>query len=168
MRILSVLPIPRSKPLGGDVENGRASVSIPTEARISRDTARTKIDPTSPLATFRLLVGITSDTSIHPPNSTWFTASKRPAPNVGIFPRIIHNEMHAKSGYKTYSILINACLGLQIIVAASLTAMGAGSVNHSAVTAFGAINTVIAGFLTFLKGSGLPNRLKYYRGEWMK
>jgi hypothetical protein len=32
----------------------------------------------------------------------------------------------------------------------------------------GAINTVIAGFLTYLKGSGLPNRLKYFQHEWAK
>jgi hypothetical protein len=30
----------------------------------------------------------------------------------------------------------------------------------------GAINTIIAGFLTYLKGSGLPNRLRYYQHEW--
>lgn len=33
---------------------------------------------------------------------------------------------------------------------------------------FGAINTVIAGFLTYLKGSGLPNRLKFFQHEWTK
>lgn len=45
--------------------------------------------------------------------------------------------------------------------------MGSSS-SHGAVTAFGAVNTVIAGILTFLKGSGLPNRLKYYQNEWKK
>lgn len=30
------------------------------------------------------------------------------------------------------------------------------------------MNTVLAGFLTFLKGSGLPNRLKYYHNECSK
>lgn len=30
------------------------------------------------------------------------------------------------------------------------------------------MNTILAGFLTFLKGSGLPNRLKYYNNEWSK
>jgi hypothetical protein len=32
----------------------------------------------------------------------------------------------------------------------------------------GATNTIIAGFLTYLKGSGLPHRLKYYQHEWAK
>jgi len=34
------------------------------------------------------------------------------------------------------------------------------------VTIFGAINTVIAGLLTFLKGSGLPDRLKISKTGW--
>lgn len=42
------------------------------------------------------------------------------------------------------------------------------SSSHGAITAFGAINTVVAGTLTFLKGSGLPSRLKYYQNEWKK
>lgn len=46
--------------------------------------------------------------------------------------------------------------------------MGAAGASRSTVTVFGAINTVIAGVLTFLKGSGLPNRLKYYQSEWKR
>jgi hypothetical protein len=45
----------------------------------------------------------------------------RPAPNLGIYARVIHNEQTAKEGYKYFSWLINGCLGLQIVVAASLT-----------------------------------------------
>lgn len=54
------------------------------------------------------------------------------------------------------------------MIAAALTALGAAGASSGAVTAFGALNTVIAGFLTFLKGSGLPGRLKYYGNEWKK
>jgi hypothetical protein len=46
--------------------------------------------------------------------------------------------------------------------------MGAANSGHVGITAFGAINTVIAGLLTYLKGSGLPNRLRYYANEWKK
>lgn len=46
--------------------------------------------------------------------------------------------------------------------------MGAASINHTAITAFGAINTIIAVILTFLKGSGLPGRLKYFGDAWKK
>ena len=45
---------------------------------------------------------------------------------------------------------------------------GTVGASRSAVTVFGAINTVIAGVLTFFKGSGLPNRLEYYQTEWKR
>lgn len=106
---------------------------------------------------FRHLTGITTHPSM---------VGSRAAPNLGIYTRVVENEAKAKKGHKYYSWLINGCLGVQIIVAAALTALGAAGANHSAITAFGAINTVIAGVLTFLKGSGLPNRLKYYHSEW--
>jgi hypothetical protein len=92
----------------------------------------------------------------------------RAAPNLGIYNRVVHREQEAKRGYKFAAVLINGCLGVQIVVAAALTAMGAANSNHVGITAFGAINTVIAGLLTYLKGSGLPMRLRYYENEWKK
>ena len=53
-------------------------------------------------------------------------------------------------------------------VAAALTALGAANSSHRAVTAFGAINTVIASMLTYIKGRGLPNRIRYYENEWKR
>ncbi|KAI1263132.1 hypothetical protein F5Y18DRAFT_396146 [Xylariaceae sp. FL1019] len=118
------------------------------------------------LTLFRLMLGIQSSPYLG------FTISSplgtRPAPNIGLYARIIHSEQNAKDSFKVFSIVINACYFLQIIVASALTALGASGASSGAVTAFGAINTVIAGFLTFLKGSGLPNRLKYYGNEWKK
>jgi len=114
------------------------------------------------LQLFRHLAGIISSSDFNERRGL------RVATNKGIYARVVENEMTAKTGYKYFSILINGCLGLQIIVAAALTAMGAGGASRSAVTVFGAINTAIAGILTFLKGSGLPNRLKYYELEWRR
>ncbi|KAK6065255.1 hypothetical protein SCUP515_11311 [Seiridium cupressi] len=84
----------------------------------------------------RLMLGITSSPSLG------FTQQSRPAPNIGIYARIV--------------------------VAAAVTALGAASANHNAITAFGAMNTIVAGLLTFVKGSGLPARYKYYGNEWKK
>jgi hypothetical protein len=61
----------------------------------------------------------------------------RAAPNLGIYNRVCHREQEAKKGYRFASIGINGCLGLQIIVAAALTAMGAAGSSHVGVTAFG-------------------------------
>ncbi|MCJ1306455.1 hypothetical protein MMC25_000097 [Agyrium rufum] len=112
------------------------------------------------LATFRRVTGITS--------AREHKVGSRPAVNVGIYARVVRNERQARESFKFSSRLINGCLALQLIVAASLTALGAGNGPHTAVTVFGAVNTVIAGFLTYLKGSGLPNRHKFYASSWSK
>ncbi|KAI1462023.1 hypothetical protein F4805DRAFT_191492 [Annulohypoxylon moriforme] len=118
------------------------------------------------LRLFRLMVGITTSPYLGYSESS--PIGTRPAANIGIYARVVHSEQKSKDRYKVFSILINVCYFLQIVVAASITAMGAAGVSHGAVTAFGAINTIIAGLLTFLKGSGLPARLKYYGNEWKK
>ncbi|MCJ1239414.1 hypothetical protein MMC14_007410 [Varicellaria rhodocarpa] len=112
------------------------------------------------LATFRRITGITSGQA--------HKDEHRPAKNVGIYARVVRNEKQAQDAFKLSSHLINGCLALQLIVAAALTALGAGDGPHAAVTVFGAVNTVIAGFLTYLKGSGLPNRHKFYASSWGK
>ncbi|RYP17029.1 hypothetical protein DL765_004790 [Monosporascus sp. GIB2] len=129
--------------------------------------ARSYLIPTDdPLTMFRLMVGIVTSDQLG------FTESSpigtRPAANIGIYARVVHSEQKAKDSFKVFSAIVNACYFFQIIVAAGLTAMSAGGAAQGAVTTFGAINTVIAGFLTFLKGSGLPGRLKYYGNEWKK
>lgn len=128
-----------------------------------------ELDETDKLNLFRHLTGITSHPSMN--HSAGFFSNGnggRPAPNLGIYVRVIRNEQAAKIGFKYFSWLINGCLGLQIVVAAALTALGAAGGSRGAVTVFGAINTVIAGILTFLKGSGMPNRFKYYQTEWKR
>ncbi|KAI1774087.1 hypothetical protein F4818DRAFT_92767 [Hypoxylon cercidicola] len=125
-----------------------------------------RVPEEDPLVLFRLMVGISTSPYLGYSQSS--PVGTRPAANIGIYSRVVHAEQKAKDSFKVCSILINACYFLQIVVAASLTAMGAAGVSHGAVTAFGAINTIIAGLLTFLKGSGLPGRLKYYGNEWKK
>jgi hypothetical protein len=166
----------RGKSTESDLEQGRSEHRHPgftptgaTEPQLPHieidHNARPEISPDDQLNLFRHLTGITSHPSmVH----SHLEAGGRPAPNLGIYARVVHNEQDAKRGYKYFSWLINGCLGLQIVVAAALTAMGAAGASRSAVTVFGAINTVIAGILTFLKGSGLPNRLKYYQTEWKR
>lgn len=151
-----------------DVENG-GSQSTRSEHQTAID-SKPELTHDDQLNLFRHLVGIISHPSMARHTSFFASGSQpaRPAPNLGIYARVVHNEETAKRGYKNFSWLINGCLGLQIIVAAALTAMGAAGASRSAVTVFGAINTVIAGILTFLKGSGLPMRFKYYQSEWKR
>ncbi|KAK4448699.1 hypothetical protein QBC34DRAFT_300344 [Podospora aff. communis PSN243] len=118
------------------------------------------------LTLFRLMLGITAHP--HLGFNVHSSTLPRPADNIGLYARVVHSEQVAKDSYKVFSAVINACYFLQIILAAALTALGAANADNKAITAFGAINTVIAGFLTYLKGSGLPARLKYFGNEWKK
>lgn len=113
------------------------------------------------LLVFRSLTGI--DTV---PALTNAGHSARTAPNIGIYTRVVQAERTAVRGYRMFSLLINIFLGTQMIVAAILTALGAADGPHAAVTAFGAINTIIAGAMTYLKASGYPNTFKYHENEW--
>jgi hypothetical protein len=134
--------------------------------RISPDVLREKDPPvraSDRLAIFRRMTGIDSGLA-HRSNKK--LGVHRPGPNRGIYQHVVEEENAAKYKYLLFSRLINGCLGLQIIVAAALTALGAGDGPHAVVTVFGAINTVIAGFLTYLKGSGLPNRPKFFQTLW--
>lgn len=149
-----------------DMENGvqRPSNAVHSQLQAHADYGgRHDFGTDERLIIFRHLTGITTHPSMV---QSQLSPGGRAAPNLGIYARVVKNEANAKRGYKNFSWLINGCLGLQVIVAASLTALGAANASHSAITALGAINTVIAGLLTFLKGSGLPNRLTYYHTEW--
>ncbi|PGH12511.1 hypothetical protein AJ79_04255 [Helicocarpus griseus UAMH5409] len=91
---------------------------------------------------------------------------RRSAPNLGIYARVLKYERISAFRYRVFSILINTCLSIQIVVAAALTAIGAARGSHKLVTTFGAINTIMAGILTYLKASGLPDKEKRLEHEW--
>ncbi|KAL4803041.1 hypothetical protein BDV18DRAFT_49096 [Aspergillus unguis] len=128
---------------------------------LTKTDANYLIPPSDKLLVFRALTGIDST-----PALSLSHHSPRTAPNVGIYTRVVRAEREAAKRYRFHAILINTCLGIQIVVAAALTALGAARGPHNAITAFGAINTIVAGILTYLKGSGLPDRLKHYQNEW--
>ncbi|KAK0649938.1 hypothetical protein B0T16DRAFT_410910 [Cercophora newfieldiana] len=168
MRLMSSKPrAARPRP---DEEQGVATSSLATSSTQGAYSQQEQAHPagysltsSDDLTVFRLMLGIT----VHP-NLGFEESRARPADNIGLYARVVHSEQVAKDSYKVFSAVINACYGLQIILAAALTALGAANADNKAITAFGALNTVIAGFLTYLKGSGLPARLKYFGNEWKK
>ena len=143
-----------------DIEE-QAAQAIPRYPRVASLGA-----PNEKLIIFRTLMGVGATDELKSLVET--DILRRPAPNEGIYARTVRGETINLQRYKVFSLSINVCLGMQIVVAAALTALGAGNGPRALVTAFGAINTVIAGFLTYLKGSGLPQRYKYYSNEWAK
>jgi hypothetical protein len=84
----------------------------------------------------------------------------------GIYQKVDRKRKTARRDYIYSSYLISVCIGLQIVVAAVLTALGASNAPHAAVTVLGAINTAIAGLLAYMKSSGLPNRPRFFQTKW--
>ncbi|KAF4470700.1 C6 transcription factor [Fusarium albosuccineum] len=136
---------------------------VPRSFSVATTDAAALVPPGDKLLIFRSLTGI--DTV---PALLTNGHSVRSAPNVGIYTRVVRNERKATVRHTAFRFLVSTCLGVQIVVAATLTAIGAANGSHKAVTAFGAINTIIAGLLTYLKGSGLPTKLRNKKDEWKK
>ena len=112
--------------------------------------------PPPKLVKFRNLTGI--DT----PGNIKKDYRQRPAKNIGIYSRVVSEEKKTQIQYYLMATIIEASFLSQIVVAATLTALGAADASYIAITVLGSVNTVIAGIQTYLKGQGLPNRLRQY------
>lgn len=110
------------------------------------------------LTTYREAVGISDVVQV-----VHHAGKKRKSNNIGIYNRICREESKARWQFYAVSFVINACLLLQLVFGAALTALGASASSHVVITAFGVANTVIAGILSFMKGQGLPSKLRQYQ-----
>ncbi|KAK4154985.1 hypothetical protein C8A00DRAFT_13942 [Chaetomidium leptoderma] len=89
--------------------------------------------------------------------------------SVGLYRSVLGAVRNKMVVYHLLSLLINACHFAQIIIGASLTALGPTAGNHViAITFLGAVNTVIAGMLALIKGQGLPARINHDRAEFRR
>ncbi|EFE37454.1 conserved hypothetical protein [Trichophyton verrucosum HKI 0517] len=159
VQINGLVSVPTDDQLDGQ-SNDRANGTRRTATSLSQPRL---LSTHSKLRTFRVLTGIDTPAGLA-------TASlvRRPASNVGIYTRVVNAEARYKREYRFFTLLISCCLGIQVVVAAALTALGAGNGPRVLVTIFGAVNTGIAGYLTYLKGSGLPNRKRYHQSQYAK
>jgi hypothetical protein len=84
---------------------------------------------------------------------------RRNSPNRGIYGRAIDEEWKCRVGFHMASYGIAFIYLLQIIIAASITGLAAFDGTKIGLTVLGAANTILAGFMAFLKGLGMPNRM---------
>ncbi|KAL8974439.1 MAG: hypothetical protein Q9197_001317 [Variospora fuerteventurae] len=122
-----------------------------------RDAANRDTQSPPKLIKFRHMVGIDTPASLHNRDP------KRVARNQGIYTRIVIEERKSTYEYYLMSSIINLAFLGQIVIAATLTALSAAAGPHVVITILGSVNTIIAGIQTYLKGQGLPNRLKQYQ-----
>ena len=76
-----------------------------------------------------------------------------------LYKKLVQDESREWWQYRFISASFNLLAIVQVMVGASITALGPFGGQHLiAVTVLGAVNTVIAGFIALLKGRGLPQR----------
>jgi hypothetical protein len=79
---------------------------------------------------------------------------------VGIYRNVIETQARLALQHALLSAFLYAVYFLQIIIGAALTAIGAAAARFATViTVLGALNTVLAGVLALIKGSGQPQKL---------
>lgn len=119
------------------------------------------------LLIFRRAVGINSDRSTTCTDSETLEKGRKRA--VGIYRSVIQHQRNKRLTHHTLGILLYTCHFLQIVLAAVLTALGPNAKNYEvAITVLGAVNTVTAGILAVLKGSGMIERLAKDEVEFKK
>ncbi|KAF3769009.1 hypothetical protein M406DRAFT_241252, partial [Cryphonectria parasitica EP155] len=119
------------------------------------------------LLIFRRAVGINSDRGLACESTDNLESGRLRA--VGIYRSIIRNQRRRRFAHHVFGVMLYACHFLQIILAAILTAMGPNAKEHEiAITILGATNTVTAGVLAVLKGSGAIERLAKDEVEFKK
>ncbi|KAH6699777.1 hypothetical protein BKA61DRAFT_582947 [Leptodontidium sp. MPI-SDFR-AT-0119] len=112
----------------------------------------TNPQPSSSLIKFRTAVGINSISDLE--------AGGKPKPH-GLYKEVIRTQRRLAIQYYAIKALYYLALLAQILIGATLVALGPMSGLHPrAITVLGVVNTSTAGILALLKGKGLPDRLR--------
>ncbi|KAF2167411.1 hypothetical protein M409DRAFT_22221 [Zasmidium cellare ATCC 36951] len=124
----------------------------------------------SPLGLFQLLVGIHTHPSLTTRQTDAANAGQKAnsrSDNVGLYQRIKAEERRLRIQYALTSYINNSLYMLQILLAATFTALSAYKDTHPvSLTVLGAINTVLAGCLAWQKGQGVPQRYRKARDQY--
>jgi hypothetical protein len=89
-------------------------------------------------------------------------------PNIArrsLYGRAVHRRNTQNRWYLITASLSNTLLLSQVVLGAALTGLGASSSSHILITLFGALNTIIAGVVAYLKSRGQPMRARMYRDD---
>ncbi|KAL9530469.1 hypothetical protein SMMN14_06003 [Sphaerulina musiva] len=95
----------------------------------------------------------------HPAKATYYP------PKDTLYHRAIEHRQSQARIYTFTSALTNTLLLTQVVLGASLTGMGASQSPGWLITVFGALNTIIAGLVAFLKSRGQPMRARMFRDD---
>lgn len=164
----------------GSAAEGNA---FPSTSNTNEVGIRAKPHHKTELEIFQTLVGIRflqeggahlpkSEQSIKPANPLLdiFLPSKTGANrfrNRGLFDRTLSQDMKNRVMYSISHYVISFLYLLQIVLAATFTALSASKRSSTApLTILGALNTVLAGILAWLTGQGMPVRFRRARDQY--
>jgi hypothetical protein len=103
------------------------------------------------------LMGVTPHTL--PPGQ-----SHTPHPQ-SLYARALSRRRNQSYTYALTATLTNGLLLSQVVLGAALTGLGASDSSRVLITIFGALNTIIAGVVAFLKSRGQPLRSRMFRDD---
>lgn len=86
-------------------------------------------------------------------------------PPKSLYARATSGLRSQRLSYNANAALSNLLLLSQVMLGAALTALGASESSHILIACFGALNTVIAGLIAYLKSRGQPMRARMYRDD---
>lgn len=119
------------------------------------------------LLIFRRAVGINSDLATSFSNADSLENGRKHAS--GIYKNVLKQKWNKAVTHHTLGIFLYIFHFMQIIVSAILTALGPNAKMYEiTITVLGAANTIIAGILALLKGSGVIERLAKDEVEFQK
>ncbi|KAK5031341.1 hypothetical protein LTS07_005076 [Exophiala sideris] len=107
---------------------------------------------------FCMLVGV-------PSSAPERQGKKQPVPQKSLYGRVTRQLGSQRFTYYATASLSSTMLLTQVVLGAALTALGASESSHILITVFGALNTVIAGLVAYLKSRGQPMRARMYRDD---
>ena len=82
-----------------------------------------------------------------------------------LYARALQRRRNQSYIYALTATLTNGLLLSQVVLGAALTGLGASDSSRVLITVFGALNTIIAGVIAFLKSRGQPLRARMFRDD---
>ena len=82
-----------------------------------------------------------------------------------LYARAVQRRRNQSYIYALTATLTNGLLLSQVVLGAALTGLGASDSSRVLITVFGALNTIIAGVIAFLKSRGQPLRARMFRDD---
>ncbi|KAL6705704.1 hypothetical protein ACN47E_006493 [Coniothyrium glycines] len=124
-----------------------------------RSFAATNNDSTNVHQQFCRLAGVP------PSNATKDSSSRSPIAKRSLYGRAVNKRNAQNRTYMITAALTNTLLLSQVVLGAALTALGGFGASHILITVFGALNTIIAGVVAYLKSRGQPMRAHMFRDD---